>query len=239
MDAQNTTFATRLGAYTAIAGSACAILGAALGIVSGADMDASLASNDMATYLTTAGETSRLLVANLTLWIVMVLLMGIAATAMTALCEKRPMMAQVARFCYWAGAPLVLGAYVAWLAVVVQVAPDTSPAAIALAKAMGWFASRADWVATILIIGIGPTFISLAGRDAWVPRWLLRWSFATAVAGLLNAVAMFTGGSGLGSYGFLIIPVGVGWMVAAGIVLLRGVGTTLGSQERQGGRSAA
>ena len=180
----------------------------------------------MATFLTTAGANSRLLVANLTLWIVMVLLMGIAATAMTSLCETRHVTAQVARFCYWVGSPLVIGAYVAWLAIVVQVAPDTSPAAITLAKAMGWFASRADWVATILIIGIGPTFISLAGRDAWVPRWLFRWSFATAVAGLLTALAMFTGGSGLGSYGFLIVPVGVGWMVAAGIVLLRGLATT-------------
>ena len=38
---------------------------------------------------------------------------------------------------------------------------------------------------------------------------------------LLNLIAMLTGGSGLLTYGFAIIPVGVGWMIAAGIVLLR------------------
>jgi len=226
MDAKNTAVATRLGAYTAIGGSACAITGATLGILSGTDIDLSLVSNDMATYLTLAGENTRLLVANLTIWIVMVLLLSIAATAMTSLCKRRPLMAQLARFCYWVGAPLVIGAYVAWLAVVLQVAPDTSPAAVVVAKAMGWFASRADWIATILIIGIGPTFIAMAGRNEWVPRWLFIWSIVTAVAGLLNAVAMLTGGSGLGSYGFAIIPVGVGWMIAAGVVLFRRIDTT-------------
>ena len=33
--------------------------------------------------------------------------------------------------------------------------------------------------------------------------------------------AMLTGGAGLSTYGFIIIPVGVGWLIAAGIVLLR------------------
>ncbi len=91
-----------------------------------------------------------------------------------------------------------------------------------VAETLGWFASRADWVATILIVGIGPTLIAVAGRGEWVPNWFYYWSFLTAFAAVLNAVAMFTGGSGLSTYGFLIIPIGVGWMIAAGIVLLRG-----------------
>ncbi|MCH8954784.1 hypothetical protein IIA28_05610 [candidate division KSB1 bacterium] len=37
---------------------------------------------------------------------------------------------------------------------------------------------------------------------------------------------LLTGGSGLSTYGFLIVPAGVGWMLAAGIVLLRRIGTT-------------
>lgn len=224
MDAKNIKTTTHLGAYTAIGGSVCAITGAALGIASGADLDQTLAGGDMANYLAIAGENTLLLVANLTIWIVMVFLLGIAATAMTILSERRPIVSQVARYCYWAGAPLVIAAYVAWLAIVVQVAPDTSAASVKVAEVVGWFASRADWIATILIIGIGPTFISLAGRGDWVPTWLARWSYVTAFAGLLNAVAMLTGGSGLTTYGFLIIPAGVGWMIAAGIVLFRRIG---------------
>lgn len=226
MDAKNIEMTTRLGAYTAIGGSVCAITGAALGIASGADLDQALAGGDIANYLIIAGGNTHLLVANLTIWIVMVFLLGIAATAMTALSERRPIASQVARYCYWTGAPLVTAAYVAWLAIVVEVAPDTSQAAVVMAGVVGWFASRADWVATILIIGIGPTFISLAGRGEWVPVWLARWSYVTAFTGLLNALAMLTGGSGLTTYGFLIIPAGVGWMIAAGIMLFRRIGKT-------------
>lgn len=225
MNRENITTATRIGGYTAITGSLCAITGAALLMASGTDLDAALANDDIANYLIGAGGNSQLLIANLTIWIVMALLLGVAATAMTSLCQRRPVAAQIARFSYWTGVPLVIVAYVAWLTIVVQIAPDTSPTAVLLTEALGWFASRADWVATILIIGIGPTLIAIAGRDDWVPKWLLYWSVFTAFTALLNLMAMFTGGSGLSTYGFLIIPIGVGWMIAAGIVLLRRIGS--------------
>lgn len=221
MDASTIRMTTRLGAYTALLGSACAITGAALGIASGADLDVAFAHDDMAAYLATAGAHTGMLVANLTIWIVMAFLLGIAATAMTSLCERRWVLARVARYMYGTGVPLVIGAYVAWLAIVVQIAPDTSPAAVQVAEVVGWFAIRADWVATILVVGIGPTMIAHAGHGEWVPTWLVRWSYVTAFAGVLTAVAMLTGGSGLTTYGFLIIPVGVGWMIAAGVVLVR------------------
>ncbi|HMB93005.1 MAG TPA: hypothetical protein VKP65_19300 [Rhodothermales bacterium] len=224
MEAKHIETATRVGAYTAIAGSLCALTGAALWGLSGADLDAALATGDTASYLTAAGDASLMLVTNLTIWIVMIFLMGIAATAMASLSGHRPVIARFAMFCYWVGAPLVMAAYVAWLAVVVQIAPATSPEAIMAAEVVGWFASRADWVATILVLGIGPPLLSLAGREDWVPTWLARWSVLTAVAGVLNAVAMLTGGSGLTTYGFVIIPIGVGWMLAAGIVLFRQIG---------------
>lgn len=233
MDTKNIDTTTRLGAYTAIGGSVCALTGTAFWAAAGADIDVALAGGDIANYLTTAGENTFLLVANLTMWILMVFLLGIAATAMTSLSEQRPTLARVALYCYWTGVPLVIGAYVAWLAIVVQIAPDTSPAAVLVTAVVGWFASRADWVATILIVGIGPTLISLAGRDDWVPVWLLRWSFVTAVAAVLNAVAMLTGGSGLSTYGFLVVPIGVGWMIAAGIVLFRRAGATKVASLRQ------
>jgi len=226
MDTQNIRTTTRIGAYAAICGSAFMIIGAALWGAAGADLDQALASGEISGYLTSAGQASHLLIANLIIWILGVFIFGIAGTAMASLCERRQITARIAMFCYWIGVPLVIAAYVAWLAVVVQIAPDTSPAAVLVTEVVGWFASRADWIATILIVGIGPSLISLAGRGEWVPAWLARWSILNAVAALLNATAMLTGGSGLTTYGFLIIPIGVSWTIAAGIVLLRRMPTT-------------
>jgi len=221
MDQAARRTAMRVGGLTAIVGSLCALTGAALWASSGTDIDKSLVSNQIAEYLIAAGEHRVVLVANLSIWIVMAFLMGIAAMAMAGLAEGRRLLSDVARSCYHMGVPLVVAAYVAWLAVVLRVAPETTPAAVATAEALGWFASYADWIATMLVIGIGPTFLALAGRGTWAPGWLVKWSYLTAVAGCLTAVAMLTGGSGLSTYGFVIIPVGVFWMMAAGVVLLR------------------
>jgi len=221
MDDKHLDTTARLAAYTALTGSACAILGAALWGASGADLDLALATDDIANFLTAAGRTTGLLVANLTLWIFMAFFIGVAGTAMATLAEHRPVTAEIARYCYWTGVPLVFAAYVAWLSIVVQVAPDTSAVAVQITEVVGWFASRADWIATILLVGIGPTLLAVAGREDWVPTWLYRWSFLTAFAALLTAVAMLTGGGGLSTYGFVIVPIGVGWMIGAGIVLLR------------------
>ncbi len=71
----------------------------------------------------------------------------------------------------------------------------------------------------MLLVGFGPLLVAIAGRDTWVPTWLARWSRVTAGAGLLTVVAMYT--DQLSSYGFLVVPVGIGWTIAAGIVALR------------------
>lgn len=159
--------------------------------------------------------------ANLTVWIAGILVVGVAGTAMALLGERRYLTARLALYCYTTGVPLVVAAYVAMLSIVVHLGPEATPEAVAVAKVVGWLGSRADWISTTLTIGVGPTLLALAGRGDWVPTWLFRWSFVTAAAGLLTALAMLTGGSGLTTYGFLVVPVGVGWMIAAGIVQLR------------------
>lgn len=213
----------RLGAYTAIAGAICALVGAGLWIStgSGTDLDAALVQDDVAGYLTAVGENQTAIIANLVIWIVMAFLLGIAGTSMAALGRQRASTARVGAYCYYVGVPVVITAYSAWLAIVVRLAPDASAEAIMLTDVMGWFAVRADWIATILIVGIGPTFVALAGRGTWAPGWLVIWSYVTAVTAALNAAAMLTGGAGLSTYGFAIIPVGVLWMIAAGTALLR------------------
>lgn len=208
----------RLGAYTALAGAVSFFIGAALWASSGADIDMAVTNGEMAAYLTTAAATRSILIANLTFWIVGALLLGTAGTTLANL-SKRRVWAQAALVCYRTAVPLVIIAYVAMLAVVIQIAPDTSATAVSLAEVVGWIGSRADWVATALMIGFGPLFLSLAGQGDWAPTWLVRWGYLMGVLGLLTTVAMYAGG--LGTYGFAIIPIGLFWMIATGVTLLR------------------
>jgi hypothetical protein len=61
--------------------------------------------------------------------------------------------------------------------------------------------------------------LSLAGHKEWAPTWLLRWGYLTALAGLFSIVVLYL--PGMAAYGFIILPIGMGWMLATSIVLLR------------------
>jgi hypothetical protein len=218
----NTKFmanSTQVGGYTAIGGAVIMVIGAALWGTSGADLWVALDSGDVAGYLAAAGAVKAQLIANLTFWITGVLILGVAGTAMANLGERRRMLAQVALVCFRTGVPLVVVSYIAMLSVVVQIAPDTSPMAVAIAQVVGWIGVRADDLATALIIGAGPLFISLAGRGDWTPTWLARWGYLCGIIGLFSLVVLYI--PPLRGLGFIIIPVGVAWMIAAGVVLLR------------------
>lgn len=201
------------------------IVGAILLMASGVDLDRALAEGSIDAYLRNAADARGILVANLSVWIVGVILWGAAGTLISKLPAGRPTAAVLGRYCFQVGVPVVVGAYVAWLAVVVQLAGVDSAAAVEVGKALGWFASRADWVATILVVGLGPALLASGGVGTWAPRWLIGWGYLAAATGVLNAIAMLTGGAGLLTYGFLIIPVGVGWLIAVGVVLLRWPGS--------------
>ena len=220
MDVNHIATNRQLAAYTALAGAAAFIIGAILWASVGADLDLSVTNGEMVAYLTTAAANQSVLVANLSFWIVGALILGVAGTTMANFSKKR-VWAQAALVCYRTAVPLVIVSYVAMLSVVVQIAPDTSATAVSLAEVVGWIGSRADWLATILMIGVGPLFLSLAGQGDWAPKWLVRLGYGTGVCGLLTAVAMYT--NALGTYGFVIIPVGLIWMIAAGVVLRRNV----------------
>ena len=219
MEKQHKKNAARLGAYTTLLGSVCMLTGAAIMISSGTDMDLALYNGTIADYLRESLVNQYMLIVNLSLWILGVILLGIGATMMALLSEQNSILAQLVRYNYWIAIPLVVTAYMAWLAVVVRLASSASPEAAAIAEGIGWFAVRADWLATVLVLGTGPALIAAAGRGIWVPKWLRVWSLITLFAGLLTTVAQYAGG--LTTYGFLIIPIGMGWMIAAAITLFR------------------
>lgn len=210
---------TRFGAYTTIIAAVLMIIGAILKVVSGADLDIALTTGSPSVYLTKLSDVQHILVMNLTFWVVGVFFLGIAGTTLANLCPQKQNLAQLIKLGYYTGVPLAIVSFIAWLSLVVQLSPDASSTEITLFETIGWFISRADWTATILVVGVGPTLISLAGKDDWVPTWLAWGGILTAIAALLTAIAMFT--DALTSYGFAIVPIGLLWMIAAGIVLFR------------------
>ena len=52
-----------------------------------------------------------------------------------------------------------------------------------------------------------------------MPAWLAVWAGLAGAAGLVAVVAIFLGLSA--SLGFALVPLGIGWMIAAGVVAVR------------------
>ena len=209
----------RVAGYTVIAATVTMLIGAILVFTSGTDLWMALDSGDMAGYLATAAGVKGQLVANLSFWILGVLIFGVAGSMLASLCAQRRPLAKIALVCYQTAVPLVIVAFIAMLSVVVQLSGESAATAVSIAEVIGWIGARADDLATALIIGLGPLFIALAGHGEWVPTWLLRWSYLTGLIGLLSLVFLYI--PGMTSYGLIILPVGMGWMIAAGVVLLR------------------
>ncbi len=209
----------RLGGWAALSGAIIMLIGAALYFSSGTDLWATLDGGDMAAYLTAIGGAKAQLVAGFSFWIVGVLLMGTAVNAVVHLCEQRPMLAQVANTGVATAVPLAIASFILMLSLAVQVAPDSSSMSVAIAQVVGWVGARADDLATALIIGLAPFCLTLAARGEWMPTWLVRWGYVAGGVGLFSLVVLYL--PGLGQLGFLIVPVGIGWMIALGVVLLR------------------
>lgn len=209
----------RSAGITALAGAATMIAGAILWASTGTDIDAALAAGNVAAYLADAAANSTVIVANSSIWIVGALLLGAADVQMAAVSRVRTSASRLAHYAAVAGASIAVVAFVVWLALVTQLAPGADQVSEPLAATIAWIASRADWIATVLLVAIAPAAIAVGAADDWMPTWLSRWPGLALVAGLIAVVAMFIGG--LSTYGFLIVPVGLGWIIAAGVHLLR------------------
>ncbi len=202
--------------YVSIAGAISMLIGAALLSASGTDLWETLASHQMEGYLKQLEPVKHLLVANTAFWMLGVLLMGAAGKIMAGFCSSKQGLVQLALVCTYSAVPVAVVAFMTMLSLAIhQPANDA-------AYVIGWIGAQLDNLATMLIVGMFPLLISLAGRNDWVPKWLLIWGGLAGVTGLLSIISMLTG---IVALGFIIIPVGLGWMIATGVVLIR-KGTT-------------
>jgi hypothetical protein len=183
-------------------------------------IDGILDHGDISDYLAGVAETKSTAYANLVLWIVGVGLLGLGGTALsTAGDSSRPAERALARFAYAAGPTLAWVAFLVWIALV-RAAPSLDPVT---AESLAFIASRVDWLATTLIVGVGPALLSTL-LGIWIlPRWLRLWGVVAAGASVLTWIALVAGG--LESYGVLIVPLGVVWSLVTGIVTWRRTST--------------
>lgn len=213
-----TTNFRKAGAVILI-GAIIMLAGAIVWQAAGADLDAALATEGIPAYLELLGNVRHLIILNLSFWTLGVFLMGVGGFMLSNLSRQNYLPSQFAKFCFITAVPMAIVSFVGMATIAALIAPDTQPMSVEITEAIGWFSSRTDWFATILIVGLGPAFLSSAGSRIWAPRWLSFWGYICAIAGVLTLVSIYIGG--LTTYGFLIVPVGLGWMIAAGIVLLR------------------
>ena len=128
-------------------------------------------------------------------------------------------MAKMALACYRLAVPLAIVSFLLMLAIVIQISPNASAYAVSTAETLGWIAMYADDIATILILGVAPCFLSISGVKTWMPKWLVGWGYLTGIMSILSFIAIY-----FPKHYFLdslILPIGLGWMIAIGVFLRR------------------
>jgi hypothetical protein len=210
----------RTAGITCIAGATTMLVGTALWVVSGTDLDAALEAGRIGTYLTDAAANKTILTANLGFWILGVILLGIGGNMLSTLGRADSLATVIARFAFTAGPAAAIVFFSIWLGIVLGLAPAHAAGeeVQATALALGYGVSIADWIATVVIVSLGPLAVAVAGRGTWVPQWLFRWSQLAGALGVVAMVGLITGAVAMA---FPVIPVGIGFMIASGVSLLR------------------
>lgn len=211
---EETRVTRRIAGSVLAAGVVGMIAGAAVWSSTGTDLWATLTDGTMTQYLADAVEHRSALFANLTLWTIGATGLAVGGMLMSR-CADEPEgpTAAVARHLYQLGGALAVVSFVTWMGLV-RVAASIDPTT---AELIGFMVTRIDDLATIALIGVGPALLALA--STWMPRLLRQAAVLVATTSVVSVVALFTDASN--SYGFLIVPVGMLWSLAAGIAATR------------------
>ncbi|KAA3639004.1 MAG: hypothetical protein DWP92_05305 [Armatimonadetes bacterium] len=205
----------RAAGVVALVGAIVMVVGAGLYASSGADAWAAVSSGDTQKFLNDAAASATTFYAGLSAWITGAILMAVGGGLVAGVGSGFG--APAARTTLAIGAAVAVPAFVV-LATVVRLAASGSTS-LDLADSLAFLGTTLDDVATIIIIGVSPVLIGLSGHGRWMPRWLYFWALACGVAGVIATVAVFLGMSS--TLGMILVPVGIGWMFATGVVAIR------------------
>lgn len=206
----------RAGGLLSIVGAVAMGTGGAVYTSTGADLWGLVDGDvDINTYLADAAASVSTLHTAHTIWIAGVLALALGGVLLTGRSSDDPSTA--ARATYTIGAALAIPAFMTMIALT-RLA-ETGADAPALTEALAFLGARLDDLATVVIVGLGPVLITIANRRTWMPGWLAALGVACGAAGLLSIISIYFGQSA--TLGFLIVPIGLAWTLAAGIVTIR------------------
>lgn len=190
------------------------LIGGIVKRVSGNTLDAALTESDIVGFLARVAESETAVFINLSSWIAGVFLLGVGGYLLSRVNDGTT--SSIAGASYLIGSSVAIGSFVTWMALVRLAGSGVEPA---VADALGFISSRADWLATVLVVGLGPLLLSLAGKDTWAPHWLQGLGLLAGAVSALTLIAMYAGG--LSTYGAVIVPVGIVWTLGAALVAIR------------------
>ena len=194
------------------AGAVTMVAGAISYFSAGADLWAARAQDSVASYLAdVVGQQGRLDAA-LSMWCLGALLLGLGGSGLAR--QGRGTASSMASAAYAIGSGLAITSFLLMMAVV-RIADEGAEAAL-VAEGLGFAGAHLDDVATAVLIGLGPVLVALSGA---VSGWLVRWAWACGAAAGVMLVSVYFDASG--TWGMVIVPVGIGWSLAAGITALR------------------
>jgi len=212
---------SRIAGWVFLAGTITMAAGAAIGASFGTFFDESLEAGTFGEFLTNAVTNSGAAKANMWLSIFGVLGIGLGGVLLSRLGDRNSLATKTARFSFTVGA----GAGIVLFPVLLGVIEELAPRYVAgeevetTARAIAYIGTTADWIATVVILGLGVATLAYAGRNTWVPRWLYRWSLLAAFAGVVSMIGTIT--NARSTISMIILPVAMTWMIAAGIVAIR------------------
>ncbi len=198
--------------YMAFFGAISMLIGAGFWGASGTDLWQALENHQMEDYLAQMEPVRHLLVLGTFFWSLGVLLLGTSISLMSGLSSAKSGLANLVLVCIQCAVPVAIVSFITMLSLAIH------PPSAEVAYTIGWIGARLDDIATLLMIGAGPLFLSLMGRGDWMPKWLTVWGYLAGLSGLLAIVGMLINFSAIG---FIIIPVGLGWMIAVGVILIK------------------
>ena len=209
----------RFGGFAAISSALFMIIGAVFQSYSETNLWMALIDNDIQPMLEQYKNVKTILTINFSFWILGVIFFGITGSILVELCTREKIFAKVALVCYQLAVPLAVLSFLMMLSLVIQIPTEFSEDSFTAVKIIGWIGVRADDIASLLFLGAGPFFISLSGRSDWIPKWLVRWGYLAGPVALISILVFYS--PELHSFSLLILPVGLGWMISVGIVLLK------------------
>lgn len=198
-------------------------IGAAVMTASGADVFAAMESSartDIAKHLSDVADKQTILVVHFSIWIVSFIMLALGGSLLVRMSSARPLPAAIARFGFDITAAAAIIYYSAMMGIVVGLAPAHAAGqdVLAVTRAIGFGAATADWVATIIVLGICSVALSESARTTWTPPWLRRLAYVALTAGGISAAALILDERPLAS---IILPFGMAHMIAAGILAVR------------------